>query len=77
MIDAASFSFNQARLLDLIEFRLASRRSGPVLTCDFDVLPLVLADSAFRGRLVFLGELGATGCADEVRHDYVTLAHSH
>src|SRR5258708_7881429 len=43
--------------------------SRPLLTAPAEVLTLILADGAADGRGRGLGVLGATGRADEMRHD--------
>jgi len=54
------------RLPQIIERR-------PLLTLPTDVLPLVSANVALLGRLVALGELGAAGGADGIRHGSAKL----
>src|ERR1700722_2340351 len=54
---------DQARLLGFYAVSVRQAQAieyGPVLAGDFDVLPFILADDAFGGRLAALGVLRAT-----------------
>src|SRR5262249_25794184 len=49
--------------------------SGPLLARFLDVLSRLVADRAGTGRLIGFGVLGATCCADEREHNYISLLH--